>query len=109
MRNIPIEIEPIAGALGAEIHGVDVAAELPDATIADIRRALLAHGVILFRDQRLDVQGQKRFARRVGEIFIHLTVRSSPAASAGAPDRSPSGTIAAPSISRCTMPGRIAA
>ena len=71
MRNRRIEVEPIAGACGAEIHGVDVGASLDDAIIADIRQALLEHCVIFFRDQKIDVAQQKRFARRFGDIFIH--------------------------------------
>ena len=35
-----LKIVPIAPAIGAEIHGVDLAAELPDETVAAIRRAL---------------------------------------------------------------------
>jgi alpha-ketoglutarate-dependent taurine dioxygenase len=71
MRNSRIEVEPIAGACGAEIHGVDVSAPLDDATIRDIRQALLDHCVLFFRDQELDVAQQKIFARRFGDIFIH--------------------------------------
>jgi len=71
MRNSRIEVQPIAGALGAEIHGVDVAAELDDGTIGEIRQALLAHGVIFFRDQQLDIDRHKAFTRRFGKIFIH--------------------------------------
>ncbi len=41
MRNVPFEIKPIAGALGAELRGVDLAEELTDATIGAIRQALL--------------------------------------------------------------------
>jgi taurine dioxygenase len=41
MRNSHIEIQPIAGALGAEIGGVDVAEDLDDAVIGEIRQALL--------------------------------------------------------------------
>ena len=66
-----LTVEPIAGALGAEISGVDLGAELDDATIADIRRALLAHCVIFFRDQEFDADQHKRLARRFGEIFVH--------------------------------------
>jgi taurine dioxygenase len=66
-----LEVHPIAGALGAELAGVDLGADPDDATIADIRRALLAHGVIFFRDQELDAEQHKRLARRFGEIFIH--------------------------------------
>ena len=71
MRNSRIEVQPIAGALGAEIGGVDVAADLDDATIGEIRQALLDHGVIFFRGQTLDVARHKAFTRRFGEIFIH--------------------------------------
>ena len=66
-----LDIHPIAGALGAEIHGVDLAEDLDDATIATIRQALLAHSVIFFRDQQLDAAQQKALARRFGEIFVH--------------------------------------
>jgi taurine dioxygenase len=45
-----IEVQPVTGALGAEIRGVDVAAELDDAVIAEIRQALLDHLVIFVRD-----------------------------------------------------------
>ena len=71
MRNSHITIQPIAGALGAEIHGVDVAQELDDGVIGEIRQALLDHGVIFFRDQTLDREHHKAFTRRFGEIFVH--------------------------------------
>lgn len=71
MRNSPIEVRPIAGNIGAEIHGVDVAQSLPDETIAAIRAALNEHGVIFFRGQTMSVEQHKAFTRRFGEIFIH--------------------------------------
>src|SRR3954447_2249475 len=71
MRNSHIEISPIAGALGAEIGGVDVAQDLNDVVINEIRQALLDYGVIFFRDQKLDIERHKAFTRRFGEIFIH--------------------------------------
>jgi taurine dioxygenase len=66
-----LEIHPVAGALGAEIHGVDLGHDLDDATIARIRRALLDHCVIFFRDQQFDAAQHKALARRFGEIFVH--------------------------------------
>ena len=36
-----ITVAPIAGALGAEIGGVDLATDLADETVAEIRRAWL--------------------------------------------------------------------
>ncbi|HEY7521231.1 MAG TPA: TauD/TfdA family dioxygenase [Methylomirabilota bacterium] len=66
-----LEIRPIAGALGAELHDVDLGSDLDDATIADIRQALLDHCVIFFRDQEFDAAQHKALARRFGQIFIH--------------------------------------
>jgi taurine dioxygenase len=71
MRNSQIEVRPIAGSIGAEIHNVDVSQDLDEATIGDIRKALLDHCVIFFRDQKLDAERHKAFTRRFGEIFIH--------------------------------------
>ncbi|HUA54226.1 MAG TPA: TauD/TfdA family dioxygenase [Candidatus Sulfotelmatobacter sp.] len=72
MRNSRIEVQPIAGACGAEIHGVDLAASIDDAeTIADVRQALLDHCVIFFRDQQLEPEQHKALARRFGKIFVH--------------------------------------
>ena len=46
-----LDIRPISGALGAEIHGVALDRELDAETVAALRRALLDHLVIFFRDQ----------------------------------------------------------
>ena len=71
MRNSRIEVRPISGAGGAEIFGVDVARELDDGTIGEIRDALNEHCVVFFRDQEIDAAQQKAFARRFGPIFLH--------------------------------------
>ena len=71
MRNSQIEVRPIAGAIGAEIHSVDVSQDLDERTIGDIRKALLDHCVIFFRDQKLDADRHKAFTRRFGKLFIH--------------------------------------
>jgi taurine dioxygenase len=66
-----LDVQPISGALGAEVRGVDLGTSLDDATIAAIRQALLDHCVIFFRDQRFDAEQHKALARLFGEIFIH--------------------------------------
>ena len=71
MRNTRLEIRLLSGAGGAEISGVDVAQDLDDETIGEIRDALNEHCVVFFRNQQLDVARHKAFARRFGEIFIH--------------------------------------
>jgi|GEM_PF-2097638 len=57
-----IDVRPIAGALGAEIHGVDLNT-LSDAAFAEIEAAWLEHLVIFFRDQSLDDEPLKAFGR----------------------------------------------
>lgn len=66
-----IETRKIAGALGAEVDGVDLSQDLPDDVLAEIRAALLDNLVILFRDQKITPEQQLRFARRWGEIHLH--------------------------------------
>jgi len=63
-----IEVAPVAGALGAEIGGVDLAVDLPDETVAEIRAAWLEHLVLFFRwQEHLDADAFMAFARRIGE------------------------------------------
>ena len=55
----------IAGALGAEIAGVDLSRPLSDEVIGEIRQALLDHQVIFFHDQHLTPEQHLAFGRRV--------------------------------------------
>lgn len=74
MRNTQyqhIQTQRIAGAMGAEISGVDLSQDLPDAVIDEIRAALLDNLVVFFRDQNLTPHQQLAFARRWGEIHLH--------------------------------------
>ncbi len=63
-----IAVTPIAGALGAELGGVDLAAPLGDETYAEIRRAMVEHLVIFFRDQRLTPEQQIALTARFGAV-----------------------------------------
>jgi taurine dioxygenase len=71
MRNARLEVRFLSGAGGAEISGIDVARELDSDAVREIRDALNEHCVVFFRDQDLDADGHKTFARRFGEIFVH--------------------------------------
>jgi taurine dioxygenase len=73
-----LKIRRVAGALGAEISGVDLAADLPDAAIAEIRAALVEHQVIFFRDQALTPARQVAFGARFGPLNIHPYVAGMP-------------------------------
>ena len=67
LRNITLDARPVSGALGAEIHGVDLGSELDAGTVKAIREAWLQHQVLFFREQSLTPQQQLDFARRMGE------------------------------------------
>jgi taurine dioxygenase len=62
-----IEVRKVAGALGAELSGVDLARPLDAPTAAAIHAALLEHLVIFFHDQDLSPEQFLRFARTQGE------------------------------------------
>ena len=63
-----ITVTPIAGALGAEIGGVDLSEDLDDAVVEAIRAAWLQHLVVFFRDQPLTEDEFVAFAKRIGPI-----------------------------------------
>src|SRR5262245_32682825 len=65
-RDRGIRVSPISGSLGAEIDGVDLARDLADDVIAEIRRAWLEHLVVFFRNQPLGLDEFLAFARRIG-------------------------------------------
>jgi len=67
-----LEVRRIAGALGAEVLGVDLAKDFPE---DEIRKAFLGHQVIFFRDQRLAPAQFMAFARRMGKPIEYPFVR----------------------------------
>ncbi|MFO0996658.1 MAG: TauD/TfdA family dioxygenase [Alphaproteobacteria bacterium] len=70
-----IDVLPLAGALGAEIFGVDLARPLGNETFSDIHRAFLDHLVIFFRDQTLTPTQLIEFARRFGTLDPHHVLK----------------------------------
>src|SRR5688572_20081223 len=71
MAQQTISVTPIAGALGAEIGGVDLSRPVSADLIGDIRAALLKHHVIFFRDQHLSPEQHLAFGHRFGELQVH--------------------------------------
>jgi taurine dioxygenase len=67
MTTADLQVRQLAGAVGAEIAGTDLA-DLDDAAIAEIRRIWLSAGVAVFRDQPLSSEAFAAFARRLGEV-----------------------------------------
>ena len=71
MIDTSFRVEAVAGALGAQIHGVDLALPLSDETFEAIRDALHEYLVIFFRDQDLTAGQHRAFARRLGPLEPH--------------------------------------
>lgn len=65
-----IKVKPIAGALGAEVSGVDLG-KVDDETFKEIQSAWLEHLVVFFRNQTITPQQQLAFAKRFGDIHYH--------------------------------------
>ncbi|HEY5897278.1 MAG TPA: TauD/TfdA family dioxygenase [Burkholderiales bacterium] len=72
-----MNVKRIAGALGAEITGIDLRS-LTDAQVKEIRAAWLEHLVLFFRDQPLSPPEYMAFARRIGEPIEYPFVKGIP-------------------------------
>jgi len=59
-------VTPLSPSLGAELHGIDLAAGFDEAQIGFIRDALHRHSVVLLREQRISPQEQVAFSKRLG-------------------------------------------
>src|SRR5690348_4865808 len=67
MRRRNIEVRPLSGAIGAEIHGLDLARDLEPDTVAEVRRIWLERCVVFFRGQTLSSEEFLRVAAAFGE------------------------------------------
>jgi taurine dioxygenase len=65
-----LQIKPLSKHVGAEVIGIDLAAELPDDVFRRIDDAWNRYSVLVFRDQKLTPEQQIAFARRFGELEI---------------------------------------
>jgi taurine dioxygenase len=65
-----LQIKSLSEHVGAEIRGVNLAADLADDTFEKIDDAYNHYSVLVFRDQTLTPAQQIAFARRFGELEI---------------------------------------
>ena len=70
-----LEIRPISGALGAEVYGIDLVQSLNSTDVKNIRKALLDHLVIFFRNQFITPSQQLSFAKYFGELVEYPLVK----------------------------------
>lgn len=68
MNAQPLRIEPLGGAIGAEIHGADLRAPLSAGVLDEIKAALWEHLVVFFPAQHLTPEEQCAFTRCFGPL-----------------------------------------
>ena len=73
-----IEVRPVAGALGAEVFGIDVSRPLSEHQFETLHDAFLEHQVICIRGQTLTPVQQIAFARHFGEPDIYPFIKGLP-------------------------------
>ena len=78
MQYKKITINPLSGAMGAEIGGVDLSQRLDNQTFDEIHQALLENLVIIFHDQTLGPDECKAFARKFGSLEPYPFVKGLP-------------------------------
>jgi taurine dioxygenase len=71
-RQDRFNVRRLTPRLGAELIGVDLRREIDDALFAEIYSAFLDYQVLLFGAQDLPPGSQVAFARRFGEVQIHV-------------------------------------
>jgi taurine dioxygenase len=61
-----VTMTPLSGVMGIRIEGLDLAHQLSDSSIAQIRQSVCEHGVAVFPGQSLTPERQVAFTRRFG-------------------------------------------
>src|SRR5581483_4656383 len=63
-----LHIEPLSGACGCEISGVDISKPLGERELVEVMAAFEHFLVLVFRDQPLTIEQHRAFSRYFGEL-----------------------------------------
>jgi len=74
-ETLAFSVQPVAGALGAEILGINLADDLDEKTVSQIRQTLNDYLVIFFRDQDITPDQHLAFAKRFGRPVAYPLVK----------------------------------
>ena len=66
-----VELNPLCGALGAEVHGVDLSEDLDSVTLNSIKESFHENIVLLFRKQSLTPEQHVDFTSFFGPVEAH--------------------------------------
>ena len=67
-----ITVTPCTPHIGAEIGNIDLTRALSNRQVEEVHDAIIAHGVIFFRNQKIDFESHERLVRYFGEPHIHV-------------------------------------
>ena len=67
-----ITVTPASPHVGAEIGHIDLTRPLEERQVRELREAITAHGVLFFRDQKIDFESHERLVRYFGEPHEHI-------------------------------------
>ena len=67
-----ITVTPCTPHIGAEIGNIDLTRPLSNRQVEEVHDAIIAHGVIFFRDQKIDFESHERLVRYFGEPHVHV-------------------------------------
>ncbi len=70
-----LSIAKVTPAIGAEVSGVDLA-RLSNAEASALHDALMAHQVLFFREQKMNVEQHKALGRLFGELLVHPAAKA---------------------------------
>jgi taurine dioxygenase len=67
-----LQCRPLTDTFGAEIQGIQLTADMDDATFNEVRQSWADHELLLFRGQNLSEDDLIAFSRRFGKLEIHV-------------------------------------
>ena len=67
-----ITVTPSTPHIGAEVGNIDLTKPLTNRQVQEVHEAIITHGVLFIRDQKLDFESQERFVRYFGELHVHV-------------------------------------
>lgn len=78
MAETTLELTPLVGALGVEVSGIDLGEPLGNERYHALHDALMAHRLLVFRNQDLEPDSLIRFGKQFGTLDVHPFIKALP-------------------------------
>jgi taurine dioxygenase len=67
-----ITVQPYSPTVGAVVGNIDLTRPLTEIELAEVKQALLEHGALFFRDQKISFEDQARLGEYFGSLGAHV-------------------------------------